>query len=668
MLKALLEIYTEDLPPSEFPELLEQMKEKMEKLLKENFLDFSSVEPGMTVRRLFVIVEGLPEKQKDKIIERKGPPENVAYKDGKPTKALEGFLRKFSGTEEEIELRDGYVYLKQKMEGKDTKEILGEIFSKFINSLEFKKTMRWGDGKYQFVRPVHGILALFEDITIEFEVFGIKSSSLTTGHRFYGNGEVKITKVDEYKEELFREFVVVDLNERMKMIKEQLYVEGYTVDEDEELVKEVAYLTEFPKAVIGKFKEKYLSLPEEIIITTVKHHERTFATFKEGKVSNVFVGFQDGPDDPKGNVRKGFERVINARLEDARYYYEKDLKSSFDEWNEELKKVVFQQRLGSLYDKVLRIREVAMKLAKEIKFKDTDLVEMAAMISKADTVSKVVYEFPELQGTMGRIYALEWGEKERVAWAIEEQYSDSPKDEIGAIIGFADRMDTIVGNFVIGNIPSGSKDPYGLRTKADAIFSFVERFRWKIDLKDFVDFVIGLIGEKENVDELCEFLKGRFRAYLESTKVAWDVARAVEHLWVQPLRGVLSAKALNDIVDTKDIIDLRVGFERIHNMASKYDSEEYDGALFKEDAEVKLLNKFVEVKEKVLEAIDEYDYKSAYRALIELKPYIDNYFDNVFVMVNMEDIRRNRLGFLKNVDSLFMKVADLTKISKERVV
>ncbi len=666
-MKALLEIYLEDLPPSEFPALLDQMKEKMENILKERELEFSSVESGMTVRRLYIKIDGLPEKQSDKVVERKGPPENIAYKDGEPTKALEGFLKKFGASIDDVVLKDGYVYVSQSIKGKETIEILPEVFVEFINSLDFRKPMKWADGKYSFVRPVHGVLALLDDEVVDFEVFGIKSSNRTKGHRFFGK-EVTIEKIDEYENKLFDEFVIASLDKRMKKIREQLFVDGYTVDMDEELIEEVAYLTEFPRAVVGNFDKKYLSLPQEVIITTVKHHERTFATFKEKKITQVFIGFQDGPDDPEGNVRKGFERVINARLEDARYYFEKDIKSSFEEWNEELKGMIFQKELGTLYDKVLRIKEISMDIANQIGYEKKDLLERAATISKADIASKVVYEFPELQGVMGRIYALKWGEDEEVAWALEEQYYDEPKGELGSLIGSADRLDTIVGNFLIGNLPKGSKDPFGLRGKADYIYASVDKFKWNIDLERLLNLAKNLLKVDSDLNSLENFMKNRFRLYLESTGVEWDVARAVEHLWKEPLRGILSAKALNKIIDSKDLIDLRVGFERVHNMASKHNSMEYEGALLKEDAEVSLINKFYEVKEKVLKALENFDYDIAYQSLIELKPYIDRYFDEVFVMVNREDIRRSRLGFLKNVDDLFMKVADLTQISKERVI
>ena len=663
---ALIELYLEDLPPSEFPDLLDSLKEIMERTLESEGLPFDSIEVGMTVRRIYALLKGLPERQPDRVEERKGPPENVAYRDGKPTKALEGFLRKFGATIEDVEIRNGYVYAKRVVKGKLTSELLSEIFPKVFKSLPVKKPMKWGEGKYEFVRPVHGILAILDSEVIEFELFGLESGRETMGHRFFGK-RVEIKNVDEYFDSLRKEFVIADVEERKKRVVDELKKTGLEVDIDEELIDEVVYLTEYPKAVVGNFDEKYLSLPEEIIITTVKHHERTFATFKDGKITTTFVGFQDGPQESE-NIRKGFERVINARLEDARYYFEKDLKSSFEEWNEKLKGMVFQKELGTLYDKVLRVKEIALRIAREIGYKDLEKVERAAMISKADIASKVVYEFPELQGVMGRIYARIWGEDEEVAWAIQEQYEETPERELGGILGISDKMDTVVGNFLIGNVPSGSKDPYGLRQKVDSIYSTIEKFGWNLDLENLITFTRDLIGIDGDLEKLYSFMKSRFRAFLEGEGIEWDVARAVEHLWKTPLRGILSAKALNGMIDSEEIADLRVGFERVHNMTAKHDSRDYDGALFKEEAEVELMNAFLEAKSEVSKALERLDYESAYRALIKLKPHIDRYFDEVFVMVGREDLRRNRLGFLKNVDDLFMMVADLTKISKDRVL
>jgi glycyl-tRNA synthetase beta chain len=286
----------------------------------------------------------------------------------------------------------------------------------------------------------------------------------------------------------------------------------------------------------------------------------------------------------------------------------------------------------------------------------------AAFLSKADIATHVVYEFPELQGVIGRIYALLDGEDESVAFALEDQYSQEPKSELGALIGVCDRIDTIAGNIAMGNLPSGSKDPYGLRTKADTIYWSIVRFGWDIDLAELLLMAKKLLSIDFDETKLFEFMNSRFYAFLLSQGFSFDIARAVNHLWTRPLRGYLSAQALTKACQSEDFNNVAIGFERVHNITKNHPEKHFDGALFEEEAEVELLNQFVSVKPKVIESLSKLDYEGAIKNLSSLKPYIDKYFDEVFVMVDREDIRRNRLGFLKNVDELFMLVGDLTQL------
>ncbi|MCD6551789.1 glycine--tRNA ligase subunit beta, partial [Thermotoga sp.] len=386
---------------------------------------------------------------------------------------------------------------------------------------------------------------------------------------------------------------------------------------------------------------------------------------RKDRLTNFFVVFQDGPQPPE-NVVKGYERVINARLEDARYYFYKDLEISLEEMNEKLKEIVFQEKLGTLYNKVERIVKISRKICEELKFPEdfTDRVLEVASVCKADIASKVVYEFPELQGVMGRIYALKEGMDEELAIAIEDHYSESPETVIGSVVGMADRLDTIVGNFAIGNVPTSSKDPYGLKSRADTIFRIVRRNEWDVSLKELLTFASSLVSHHLS-DELEDFFSTRFYQFLiNELGISYDVARAVNHLWERPLRGTLAAEALQKISEKPEFQDLFVGFERVHNITKKHDSKEFDGALFEKEEEKRLMNKFFEVKEKVLKALERLNYKEALQYLIELKPYIDDYFDNVFVMVKRDDLRMNRLGFLKNIDELFMMIGDMSHLVK----
>ncbi|MGE0033063.1 MAG: glycine--tRNA ligase subunit beta, partial [Pseudothermotoga sp.] len=422
-------------------------------------------------------------------------------------------------------------------------------------------------------------------------------------------------------------------------------------------------IAEWPQAIVGKFDEKYLKLPEELITVTVKHHLSAFSTSKDGSLTCHFVAFIDRPKDDSSVIVKGYESVVNARLEDARYYFEMDRKKRLEEFNENLKRMVFRKELGTLYDKVVRTRELVQHMVKELsKESMMDRATRAAILSKADIATHVVYEFPELQGVIGRIYAILDGEDESVAFALEDQYSQEPESELGALIGVCDRIDTIVGNIAVGNLPSGSKDPYGLRSKADTIYWSAVRYRWDIDLVELLLTAKKLLNIDFDEGKLFEFMNSRYYAFLLSQRFSFDIARAVNHLWTRPLRGYLSAHALTKACQSEDFNNVAIGFERVHNITKNHPDKHFDGALFEEEAEIELLNQFVSVKPKVVESVSKLNYEEAIKHLSSLKPYIDRYFDEVFVMVDREDIRQNRLGFLKNIDELFMLVGDLTQL------
>ena len=671
MNNALFEIGVEELPISEMRSILEQLEKNIGEILKNNRLSCKNYKIFIAPRRISFILYDLPNRQADTVLEKKGPPIKIALdEEGKPTKALLGFLRSNKANLEDIEKRGNYVYLVKKIEGKNLEAVLPKVFEEIVNSLSFKKPMRWGKGLFEFVRPVHWLVALLNDKVLNIEIFGVKSSNISRGHRFH-SGNVKIKSVETYIDQLREAFVLVDHKEREDLILEELKKIGGDLEEDRELIEEIVWMTEYPSPILGSFNEEYLTLPEEIITVTIKHHQKAFTLKENGKIKNMFLAFMDGPSNFKENIRKGYEKVVNARLEDARYYYLKDLEKSLEARNEELKGIVFQKDLGTLYDKVLRIKSLSkilcdeIKVSEEYKFK----VLRAAILSKADIATKIVFEFPELQGVIGRIYAIKQGEDEEVAWAIQEQYEDEPENMIGAIIGLADRIDTITGNVLIENLPTGSKDPFGLRKKMDAVFKILRKYEWDLDLEKLFRNSKELIGmdKKGFWKDLEEFARGRFYAFLVNTiGIPYDVARSVNHLWVKPLRGILSAEAIYEILNSKDFQDLVVGFERVHNITKKHESKIYDGALFQIEAEKKLLNKFLEVKDKVKKALDHLNYKEAVRHLLELKPFIDSYFDNVFVMVNQEDIRLNRLGFLKNIDDLFMEIGDLSHLVKRQ--
>ncbi|MGB4263008.1 MAG: glycine--tRNA ligase subunit beta [Fervidobacterium sp.] len=662
----LFEIGIEELPTTEIDGLVNQLKENISRTLKDEGISFETFEIFVAPRRFGFVLTGLPTTTPDKVIEKKGPAASKAFDESKqPTKALQGFLKSNDSALSDVKIIDNYVYVSRTIKGISMKEVLGKILPQVTTNLKFRKPMRWGDGRYEFVRIPHHILAIFNGEVVPIEIFGIRSSNKTNGHRFIKDEYFEVSSSQDYFERLDKFYVIPQIEKRIEFIHQQLSnfeKEGFTIDKDEELIREVAILTEYPKLVSGKFLEKFLQLPEELIRTTIKHHQRSFTGHKDGKITNIFVSFIDKPADIKDNGRKGYEKVINARLEDARYYYEKDVQVKLESFNEKLVDIVFQKELGTLYDKVERIIELSRNIIEILDLdKISDKILRTARLCKADISCHVVYEFPELQGIMGRIYALKDGEDEDVAWGIQEHYMSVPETVEGAVVGIADRIDTIAGNFVIGNIPSGSKDPYGLRSKVDDIYSIVEKFAWDLDLGLLIDKACELL-KNEPSEELLHFFETRYELY--NSKVRYDIARATKHLWTKPLRGILSAYAIDRLVGSEEFEHLLVGFERVHNISKRHDSANFDSAKFTEPEEKELFEKFIEVKPKVLDALEHLDYQTALEQLIKLRRFIDRYFDKVFVMTEEDDIRLNRLGFLKSIDQLFMDIGDLTQIER----
>ncbi|MGC8821100.1 MAG: glycine--tRNA ligase subunit beta [Fervidobacterium sp.] len=662
----LFEMGVEELPTTEIDGLLEQLSEQIKSTLLNEEISYETFETFVAPRRFGFLLKGLPNHTPDKTIEKKGPSISVAFdENNQPTKALMGFLKSNDSTIEDVKIVEKYVYITKVQKGQLIGDFLKQVIPQIITSLRFRKPMRWADGKYEFVRIPHHVLAILNDKVVDMEIFDLKSSNKTVGHRFVQDEYFQVHSAQDYFEKLKQYYVIPKLEDRIEFIKHQIEEfekTGFIVDKDEKLIKEVAILAEYPKLISGTFLEKFLQLPEELIRTTIKHHQRSFTVHKGDKITNNFVAFIDMPNDQYGNAKKGYEKVINARLEDARYYYEKDVSKKLESFNEKLKEIVFQKELGTLYDKVLRIEELSREMVELLDLKKiSDKILKVARLCKSDIGSHVVYEFPELQGIMGKIYALKDGEDEEVAHGIEEHYSSTPTTIAGAVVGIADRIDTIVGNFIIGNIPSGSKDPYGLRSKTDDIFAIIEKFDWDLDIFALIKKTCAILG-KDIPQNITEFFENRFELY--NSKVRYDIARATKHLWSKPLRGILSAKAIHRLVGKEEFEHLIVGFERVHNISKKHVIDYFDSEKFVEEAEKKLFEKYIEIKPQVLDAIKHLDYTNALEHLIMLRPYIDEYFDKVFVMCENEDLRMNRLGFLRTIDNLFMEIGDLTQIEK----
>nr|WP_240739266.1 glycine--tRNA ligase subunit beta [Marinitoga lauensis] len=536
--------------------------------------------------------------------------------------------------------------------------------------MRFKKPMRWGNGDFEFIRPVHWILALLDYEIIDFELFGINSSRKSYGHRFLGKGEISISHPDNYFSELRENFVIADYNERKERIIKELEMVATNneleIEKDEELINEITQLTEYPGAVVGKFNEEYLSLPEEVIKITIKHHQRSFVAKKNGKISNYYIAFQDGLSEEE-NVTNGYSRVINARLDDAKFYYEEDLNTLPDAYLSKLNEITYQAGLGTYLDKVNAIKEIANLISNILDYKNKNLLK-AAELSKIDIPTHIVYEFPELQGVMGRIYLKHHNYSEDVYMVPEEHYKpveegdNLPTELNSLIVSLADKLFDIIGFFGIKKIPTGSKDPFALRRKAYGVLRIIIENNWDFDLNDLMKEIAKIINVEYLEEEIADFFKGRFETYLSKKNISTDVINTVIINWKKPLRALISAQALNKVVHSDDFTAFIKTFQRVQNISKKHDSLKYDGRLFKEEAEKELFDKYLCVKGKMEEKLDYLNYDDAIAELLKMKDSIDNYFDNVFVMDKDESIRMNRLGFLKNIANLFLEFGDITKL------
>jgi glycyl-tRNA synthetase beta chain len=675
MNKAIFEIGVEELPSSEYKNIIDQLKEKLEKIFKDNSLKYENMKTFISPRRFGALIEGFAEKQPDITEEKKGPPKNIAFdKEGNPTKAFQGFLKGAGLTEDDVKYKEingaEYVVAEIFKPGKSTKEILETEIPKMLKEMTFKKSMKWGKGEFVFVRPVHWIMSKFNNEVLNIKAFGKEASNVSFGHRFFG-GKITVETIDDYFTKMKENYVIVDLEERKQIIREQLekikLENKLDVEKDEALIEEIAELTEYPTAVIGEFKEKYMSLPQEIITVTVKHHQRSFVAKENGKVSNKYVSFQDGYGREK-NVVDGYSRVINARLDDAAFYYEDDLETDLDKRLKELSGVTYHKGLGSYFDKIERMRDLSSYIGDKIGLKNLEKVRRASLLSKIDLTSNVVYEFPEMQGIMGRIYLEKKGEPEEIYMTASEHYrpfdetDDVPKSIESSIVSLSDKVDDIVGYFGIGKIPSGSKDPFALRRKAFGVIKILIENEWDLDLKAIINESSKILKLEYDEEKMEEFISSRLHTILSKSDINSEVINAVLINWNRPIRAFLSGKALNEFINDENFKQFITAFQRVNNISKNHNSTEYSGRNFKEEAEKDLFEKYLDVKPKFEKSIKTMNYKQAINDLIELKSSIDKYFDDVFVMDKHEDIRLNRLGFLKELANLFYEIGDVARL------
>ncbi len=655
MLKPLLiEIGTEELPAipllKELPNIEKKWLDILEKYNLKTGFNFY-----YTPRRLTLWHREFPTKQEDKIIEMWGAPKTVVEKN---PKALEGFIKKCGATPNEITFKNKngseFLYFKKEVKGKEAKEMLPEMIKEFLKSLNFGKKMRWGNCKEEFIRPIRWILCMLEDEAITFNSYCVTSSNFTYAHRIFKE-PIYIDFVGKYFCELDKKGVILYQDERKKRIIEKIkqieQEHNIKVEIDKDLLDEIVAITEYPTPLLGKFDEKFLVLPPEVIITSMKEHQRYFPVYKNEKLTNYFIVVSNAYTNDFSKIIKGNEKVLKARLSDALFFFENDIKNGLS--IEGLKKVVYMDELGSVYDKIKREEKIGEYLAQKFNI-DKDKVKKAINLAKADLLTEMVYEFTELQGIMGYYYAKKEGIDEDIAIAIKEQYTDTATNKISALLNISKNLDTLMGLFSIGKIPKGNKDPFALRRAANHII--------KISLENKIPFDLKIIDELaknyKNLDsnKLKEFIIERLYKFYN---VNPSVIRAVIATGESNLLKIdKKIKLLSKIVESEDFKELNQTFKRVGNIVKDFDlnSIKVDENLFETKEEKELWEEFKKVKNiKTLE--EKLDF------LISLKPLIDKFFDNVMVNVEDEKIKHNRKSLIASIYKEFLNIGDIREIT-----
>jgi len=685
----LLEVGTEELPALDAPVLAAALARTLEQGLKEARLPFQGTEIYWTPRRLAVLVRGLPERQEDLVEEVRGPAVVVGLDpDGNPTQAALGFLRKYGASPEDLVRKKvgekEYLFLRVRTPGKPTGEILTELIPPAIRSLPCRKTMRWDSSGLSFLRPIRWLVCLLDGEVLPVRLGALEAGRTTRGHRFFGPGEVELASPGQYVEALRAARVVADPAERAEMIREaaaRVEAEhGVKALWTEELLGIIVGSLEWPAPVLGEFPAEFLDLPAPVI-AAVLHEEGKFVPFaRDGEPAPVFLGFRDGKEDDRGHVRRGYERVVKARLRDARFFFENDLKRPLAERVPDLRGVVYEARLGTVWDKVQRIREICAHLSRHLwmdaaeREKLEKLLDRAAFLCKADLTTEMVKEFPELEGVMGGIYARRSGEPEEVARAIEEHLlprtrsDELPKTVLGTALSLADKLDTVTGAIMIGEVPTGSRDPYGIRRAANALISLILRKPLVVDLFDVIDavaeFYPRLPGGK-GPGEVKAFLVERLRHILrDDHDIPHDVVEAVLAVPRGDFLGLLErARALASLRGDAALAEVAQLFERLRNITGDHEETSFDPQRFQQEEERELWRAYLRAEGHVRRALEGRDYVAALKALLPLGEPIHRYFERVFVMVEDEGIRRNRLSFLRALLSLFLEIGDLSKLT-----
>jgi glycyl-tRNA synthetase beta chain len=681
----LVEIGLEEMPAHVVTPSIEQFEKKVITFLTEHNVTFGAVKSFSTPRRLALHIADMAEKQADLKEEVKGPAKKIAQdKEGNWSKAAQGFVRGQGLTTADITFKElkgvEYVYVTKETLGKATTEVLAGL-KEVIMSLTFPTMMHWANTDFEYIRPIKWLVALFGTTTIDFSILDVKTATTSRGHRFLGE-TVTFANADEYEEKLAGQFVVADAKKRETLIVEQVQqiakTNNWLIDLDADLLEEVNNLVEYPTVFVGNFDAKYLDVPEEVLITSMKEHQRYFYVRNQaGELLPHFIGIRNGNAEHLENVRKGNEKVLVARLDDGEFFYQEDQKMTIEQYVEKLKNVTFHEKIGSIYEKMQRVGAIAAIIGREVGLTTAELADLqrASEIYKFDLVTNMVGEFPELQGIMGERYALLAGENAATAKAIREHYmpisaeGDLPESNVGAVLAIADKLDSLLAFFAVDMIPNGSNDPYALRRQTYGIVRIIENKRWGFPLLDLQaevaevinsDDKFGVQFDKEQ-DAVIDFVKARVRQNLLTKGVRHDVIDAVIAADQKDLTKLFgSAKILKTHLNDDEFKPSIEALTRVIHLAEKAESTELsvDADLFENEAEQALFEAVKALEEKV----EDQTMAENFESLVALRPLIESYFDETMVMAEDEAVRNNRLNQLAKIAVIAKSLASLDQL------
>lgn len=687
MSRYLLEIGVEEIPSDYIQTTKNQLKEKFQKLVDENKLTVDEIRVESTPRRFAVFLENINASNSDSLISVKGPSAAIAYdENGNPNKPLLGFLKGQGAEVSDVVIKDyngsDYVYIEKKEESKSVAQVLKENVYDLVKSINFKRSMRWGGKSIRWARPIRYFVSILDDKILEFDAEGITVSNVTRGHRTLGEDKIVIDSIDNYEKLLRDNYVILSYKDRRDTIIRGLnkinMEKGGEYMHDEDLLDEVINIVEYPTVLAGDIDTKYLELPKEVIITPMKDHQRYFPVLDENEnLLPYFLLVRNGDDNHGENVVLGNKKVLVARLEDAKFFYEIDTAKDLEEYVEELRNLTFFEGLGSMYQKTQRLVDLSAKYQQELNLGEDikEDLKRAAYLSKADLVTKMVIEFTELQGTMGKIYALNSKENERVANAIEEQYmptsagGDLPKTITGIVLSIADKIDSIVGLYAIGKYVTGSQDPFGLRRQALGLINIILENNIDVDLKDLInDSLIVYTEENElpfdydqTMAKTIEFIKDRLKNMLIDDEFRYDIVNSVINSeQANILRIYQRVKATSEFVEENE--DALSYFNRINNLAKENNLTEIDSNLLENELENKFYEQITSIENRAFQSSE--DYKQELKNVADTAIVGNDYLDNTMINVEDEAVKNNRLAMLNNLSQRIKKVFDINQIVK----